>query len=655
MENKIELKSISELLGMNFFIPSYQRGYRWTEQQVKDLLEDIQEFINKKQEGFYCIQPLVVKKGIPNEKKMEFKDKLKEIEEKGNLLQEAEDIISEYTKWEVIDGQQRLTTIFILLSFLGKGNYYQIEYETRCDSKGFLKEIDTTAEKPNIDYFHMIEAKKKIECWFTKRYFYTEEKKKEFQKTFLENLLENVKFIWYESVNENPIKVFTRLNIGKISLTNAELIKALFLNRSNFSDTNFQKTRLQQQKIASEWDSIEYALQNDEFWLFLNNPEYDKPTRIDFIFDLMCEKNALELTDNENSEIGNDEHKTFRYFYAWFKKQGDKNNITFCWQKTRSFFHIFQEWYNDLELFHYIGFLIENKAEVSDIIDEWNKKNQTKENFKKEYIISEIKKKIKNCSDLYKQYEVSGVPKTQCRPILLLHNIQTIINQHKNIKKNEKYKLPVFYKFPFHLFKKEDWDVEHIDSHTENPLEGEKEQREWLKYSYEHIDNTNNLESGENLKDEIRKFLRKESDKKEFVVLWNEILKQSTSNPEKLVDGKQESGHIVNEKDKLWNFTLLDSSTNRSYGNDIFSSKRRFIIGKDQGKKYDIKDGDEIKDSDDDYIEVVDSVAAFVPPCTKHVFLKYFNPSTNNLREWDKNDAVAYLENIKITLEDFFK
>ena len=37
MENKIELKSISKLLGMNFFIPSYQRGYRWTEQQVKDL------------------------------------------------------------------------------------------------------------------------------------------------------------------------------------------------------------------------------------------------------------------------------------------------------------------------------------------------------------------------------------------------------------------------------------------------------------------------------------------------------------------------------------------------------------------------------------------------------------------------------------------
>ena len=59
--NLIELKSISDLQGMVFFIPSYQRGYRWTQQQVKDLLNDVNEF-NDDNNGFYCIQPLVVKK-----------------------------------------------------------------------------------------------------------------------------------------------------------------------------------------------------------------------------------------------------------------------------------------------------------------------------------------------------------------------------------------------------------------------------------------------------------------------------------------------------------------------------------------------------------------------------------------------------------------
>ena len=73
MSNEIELKSINELFGMNFYIPAYQRGYRWNIQQVKDLLEDIQEFIDKKKEGFYCIQPLVVKRSIPDGKINDFK------------------------------------------------------------------------------------------------------------------------------------------------------------------------------------------------------------------------------------------------------------------------------------------------------------------------------------------------------------------------------------------------------------------------------------------------------------------------------------------------------------------------------------------------------------------------------------------------------
>ena len=66
-ENKIELKSVNELLGMKFFVPSYQRGYRWTEQQVKDLLNDVKEFepqelSDSKEKTWYCLQPLVVKK-----------------------------------------------------------------------------------------------------------------------------------------------------------------------------------------------------------------------------------------------------------------------------------------------------------------------------------------------------------------------------------------------------------------------------------------------------------------------------------------------------------------------------------------------------------------------------------------------------------------
>lgn len=629
MSNKIELKSISELSEMKFFIPDYQRGYRWTKQQVKDLLDDIDEFINKKQSGFYCIQPLVVKKNILQEE--EFCGELKELKsaDEENLINATQNILNKYSRWEVIDGQQRLTTIYILLAYLESLYKFGIEYETRSDSKEFLSEIEESKKENNIDYYHISEAYEQITDWFI-------EKSNDSKKIFLNALLREVKFIWYESINEDPIKVFTRLNIGKIALTNSELIKALFLNKSNYKDDDNQKIGLQQQEVSSEWDNIEYTLQNDEFWLFLNEVNYDKPTRIDFIFDLICEKDILKLSDEKKKDIGTDEYRTFRYFYAWFKGK-DEVDITMCWREVKTIFQIFDEWFNDLELYHYIGFLAgrfwnksKSIAEISDILDEWNKPDRTKNNFVSEYIIDEIKNNLIQCSDLDKQYEDHGSPKTQCRPLLLLHNIQTIITQNKSLTENEKYKLPIFYKFPFHLFKKEDWDVEHIDSNTENSLESEKAQKEWLKASLIAITDEKLVN---NIKSFISEYSEENNYKNKFEELYSGIIDGNTT---KLNDG---------EKDKLWNFTLLDASTNRSYGNSIFPAKRRVIIGKDQGKTITVNDIFEIEEKD--------GAIAFIPPCTKNIFMKYYSVSTNNLREWNRDDAKAYINNIETVLEKF--
>ena len=78
-ENKIELKSVNELIGMKFFIPSYQRGYRWTEQQVNDLLNDVNDFKPTKDESgnesWYCLQPLVVAKMEENDPRLNNEEK----------------------------------------------------------------------------------------------------------------------------------------------------------------------------------------------------------------------------------------------------------------------------------------------------------------------------------------------------------------------------------------------------------------------------------------------------------------------------------------------------------------------------------------------------------------------------------------------------
>lgn len=109
MPNDITLKSVRNLLGMKFFIPSYQRGYRWTEQQVKDLLNDIKEFIDNGTNNIYCIQPLVVK-----ERDQDILSKIK----KANSIDEVKQFL--LGSWEVIDGQQRLTTIKIILTVCKK-------------------------------------------------------------------------------------------------------------------------------------------------------------------------------------------------------------------------------------------------------------------------------------------------------------------------------------------------------------------------------------------------------------------------------------------------------------------------------------------------------------------------------------------------------
>ena len=198
--NSIELKTLNELSQYSFYIPAYQRGYRWTEQEVKDLLNDINEFIPREisdteEKTWYCLQPVVVKSRSENE-------------------------------YEVIDGQQRLTTIYLILHYLNqdfvekrRDKLFSIDYQTRSDSKLFLQNPD---EENNscIDFFYMHKAFNTIDNWFNLR-----EDDPSFDKNDYRSKLKfHTKVIWYETTEDNPITVFTRLNIGKISLTNAELI-----------------------------------------------------------------------------------------------------------------------------------------------------------------------------------------------------------------------------------------------------------------------------------------------------------------------------------------------------------------------------------------------------------------------------------------------
>ena len=660
VENKITLKTVGELLGMKFIIPDYQRGYRWTKQQVNDLLNDLDEFrkkleeprkeeqtltknINKNEiDDFYCLQPLVVKECI--EDKQKFLDNLpKNIDD--DILKITRQAIAEATKWEVIDGQQRLTTIFLILFYLKNNNQidkglYSINYQTKRGLDSFVNAVfsginqngnfdrfvNANASWNNIDFYHAFQTISAIFEWF-------KDKDNSLQQNFAETLLYKVKFIWYESVDEDPIKVFTRLNIGKISLTNAELVKSLLLNRTNFSAYDIDYLKLRQREIASEWDVIEYSLQNDDFWLFLNNTGYNRPTRIDFIFDLICEQNKLELDKEKYKLIGSDDYRTFRYFYEFFNTK--QSSIKTCWNAVKTYFQTFKEWFDDLELYHYVGYLVIYGHSISDLVAKWNS-SVDKESFVR-FLKGLIRNEINKCPSLDFQYKEDGSDKWKCKPILLFHNIQTVINQNKNNLDNEKYQLGVFYKFPFHLYKLEDWDVEHINSNTTNEEDDTTTQKEWLLNVYLSADKETQIK--------IRDYFEKTDDNQKSN-LFKEI--------KDIFPQSEDKEWTLKEKNRIWNYTLLDSSTNRSYGNAIFSGKRRVIIGKDKGLLIPIPKI--TKDGKLQLSEETKAKSSFVPPCTKQVFMKYYSSTMSDANYWTKIvDAESYqkdIENCLKKLED---
>lgn len=684
--NKIELKPIKDLLCKNFFIPSYQRGYKWKEKQVEDLLNDLDEFKrkvenNENPDDFYCLQPLAVRKcseEILGSVTIDPRDKTEE-----EALKEIRKLYNNSIKWEVIDGQQRLTTIYLLLCYLDKKqDRYSISYETRNESKIFLENIDGNSKEhnENVDFFHMHRVYKRIKSWFEED---EERGKLDYKNKFKQLLLENAQFIWYEiETIEDPIKVFTRLNIGKIGLTNSELIKALILSQSNFDE----KFVVRQNEIANEWNDIEQSLQNDEFWYFINEKDYNKPTRIDFLFDVLCELDIENVGKDEKksyeNKIGTDKYRTFRHYYILLKEKKNnsekKEEYEVQWNRVRSLFEVLTEWYKDVDFYHYIGYILCcGKVNIETLYKEWQSKS-SKKDFT-EYLKGKIREILKdvnktNATDvLEQQYEIEveiinkekkekkTVSKTECKPILLLHNIQTVINQNKQAESEDKFKCPVFYRFPFYLYKTEDWDVEHIDSNTTNDLKDNFSKLLWMlqykKYNEEGskyktlYDNivTKLSEADDKLNENVIKNCIKDITFTKFDEVVAEI-------EEKLGGEKNIESLDDNLKNQIGNFTLLDPSTNRGNGNSIFPKKRLEIMAKDRCLKYKLclkYDENSKKWEFEDNPETDPNNSAFIPPVTRNIFMKYYSPQTTNFSTWDNEDFESYKKDIKNVLEEF--
>lgn len=580
----LQLRSVSELMMESFFIPAYQRGYRWTSRQVTELLEDVDSFTLRPrpvQGDFYCLQPIVVTR-------------------RGD-------------QWELIDGQQRLTTIFLVLSFFNnrlvedeRSELFSLSYETRPNSASYLKSLDVATRDDNIDFFHIWQAYQTIREWFKTRI----NRLNYIQGAFLNE----VKVIWYEVDHSvGPIDVFARLNVGKIPLTNSELVKALFLKGSNFDGDSSRAKQLQQLRIAQDWDEIERRLQEPGFWYFVTNRQQEA-NRIELVLQLRAEELGRAATPWDINSM-------FLAFNAHLA--GKHENVPSEWDAVKRMFLQLDEWYRDRFLYHVVGFLLSQDVKITQVRD-LARKSASKTAFRAALIAevfrvaigarpdgAELGGFVKDRVAGY-DYESHG---TSIRRLLLLFNIASLLELGDSGPW-----------FPFDHFKREQWDLEHIRSVKSDMPRRVDAQKAWLAQAIEYFSEPEVAAAGsvtnptdKALPERLRALREQEPfDSVAFEAAFNEVI------------DRYDPGSDADADNSVGNLTLLDAGTNRGYGNAIFPMKRRLVIA-------------------------LDKAGRFVPPCTKNAFLKYYSSKVDEMLVWTRADAKEHQDALVATLTGFFR
>lgn len=583
---EMPLKNVRDLLGKNYYIPNYQRGYRWEKDEVSKLLDDIWDFASHRKSEFYCLQPLII------------------------LPQESSDA-EETVLYEVLDGQQRLTTLNLIIHYInehfrGNKKYPEmyLHYQTRPESSKVFSSIHIDEDgqvqmevglKSSIDFWHIKHAYGYIHNWFTEK----EEDERFNDNTFQEVFLDQVKVIWYEiDRGEDPIKVFERNNIGKIPLADVELIKAFILKGDKRSDSNHLRRQLE---IAREWDEIEQGLRNPTLWAFIFGNKHMPDICIGQLFVV-----ALGLEEEKKLKV---------YDLVEEKFEKEDSYLERLWRDVKDLYSMIVDWYHDHKAYHYIGYLTQMGVKVQSIcalISENDTKAQFIDKLRSKISEGEIQKLHYSQEKGFYKPSLGEKDKElyggkEVRSLLLLYNIELCLRKGSTER------------FPFETLqaggdKRIMWDIEHIDSQTPREIQSKKEQNVWLEATREALES----KIDETLGESIGKYIAQELNEQEKFEALRKRLQE-------LAEEKYD-----NYSQSIGNLALLDAETNRSYGNSLFISKRAELQERErQGQ--------------------------FIPKGTKIAFMKYFPGSRPALDKWGTEDKRAHEAYIYNLVKDYIK
>lgn len=555
-----------------YYIPLYQRGYKWTSNQIIKLLEDINNF--ERQPGkFYCVQNITL---VPNKEKK---------------------------CYNVVDGQQRLTTMSLLLSVLDASELVEKklqfpENSIRHYTNKFVKNwIIGDADLPDSwdefiahdnnydhqDIYHLFSGYKTIEKWIT-----TNEVSKD---EFKDKLLQDVKFICNVIEGEKEEKIFGNLNSKRIYLDGADLVRAILITRVTQegakTDTIKDIVRINERRVRIGWE-LDHI---NQWWNQSEVKAYFKP--------------FMQLSVSGDIHFDIEKHPINQLLMLYASSKGwdslslenieQLENTTKLYNELQDLHFEMVDWFTHSELYHYLGFLFHQSSvekDFYDVLAYFRTKCKTKKDFSV-YLLQKIEKDLFGDKTIDEVFEENKKWYSEEKLVPILVFLDLI----EALKENRK-------KLHVTAFLKKDNDIEHI--YPQNPS-NEKDKRGYLTYLIEL--NPEILADSRLVDTGIK-------DLSEFVM------------DELIEDYRQKIS-----TDSIGNLVLLYYKINRSLQNKHYAYKRKRVL--------------------DEY-----NAGVYIQPHTLKVFSRYFQDSESEYTDgkfWTQEDIDENENHIKKTMEEFFK
>lgn len=568
MGENISLKYVNEFIDetkekVEFAVPDYQRGYKWTTENINELLNDI---ITLKDGEEYCLMPIITRR----------------------------DINAENPQIEIVDGQQRLTTLRLIINHI-------FNDDSKC-RYSIPQECYNNLDKANIDNaITAIESFEKKDVLREKLFPSAAEKQSPFY------------FIWYEIEGEeiDAINTFNRINSWKIPLKESELAKAYIF--SAFGPESYAERRIANIK----WANLEKLVNNADFFSFFTiGKTKDQLNEYESAhMDLL-----LEILSAVRLELPSDKREGYRYpiYKAIVKKSWDGAKLL---AELERIANVMKFIFEDKVSYHLASYFLLKKKDsatqktVSEIVklymnnDSYPSAKVLLDEIKKEsFLATADGKAIVN-----REYvEKLNYWETKDKPVL--NDILTLYNICDALKNNALYDF-----YPTVLHGKQNWTLEHIHAKNERPKK-EEEIKSIIELLYSRFSSENEKkwlnEQKVVFKDGIDSFY----DKILYPLLSGVSIDaiRPDINSDDIDDPWYETS--------IMNLALLPDKENSTFNNSTYLEKIEKL------KSFDL--------------------SCYIPKCTLQCFSRNFFSESDVYDVWTEKEGKNYLETIISTINE---